>query len=206
MWSRPSVLVPLIGLPVAFALGALVSGFAGGLVLTGVAVGIGGLWHLLSGRGFLSLPGRPFGVGLLGAALVVTIAGGAVGASGSPTTPAGTPSSTRATPTPRATRTVTPSPTTTATPVPTTPAPVTPTPAAPPAPAPAPAAPAPAPPAPEAPAPPAAEQPAPAGGGLDPRFDTCKKAKAAGYGPYVKGVDPEYDWYRDADHDGVDCE
>ncbi|WP_201292600.1 excalibur calcium-binding domain-containing protein, partial [Cellulomonas citrea] len=68
------------------------------------------------------------------------------------------------------------------------------------------AAPAPAPPAPPAPAPPAAEQPAPAGGGLDPRFDTCKKAKAAGYGPYVKGVDPEYDWYRDADHDGVDCE
>ncbi|WP_159807019.1 hypothetical protein, partial [Cellulomonas citrea] len=100
VWSRPSVLVPLIGLPVAFALGALVSGFSGGLILTGVAVFLGGLWHLASGRGFLSLPGRPFGVGLLGAALVVTIAGGAVGASGSPTTPAGTPTATRATPTP----------------------------------------------------------------------------------------------------------
>lgn len=44
------------------------------------------------------------------------------------------------------------------------------------------------------------------GGGLDPQFGTCKAAKAAGYGPYVQGKDPEYNWYRDADHDGVDCE
>ncbi len=43
-------------------------------------------------------------------------------------------------------------------------------------------------------------------GGLDPRLDTCRAAKAAGYGPYVEGSDPEYDWYRDADHDGVVCE
>jgi hypothetical protein len=43
-------------------------------------------------------------------------------------------------------------------------------------------------------------------GGLDPRFSTCKAAKAAGYGPYVKGVDPEYYWYRDADNDGQDCQ
>jgi hypothetical protein len=42
--------------------------------------------------------------------------------------------------------------------------------------------------------------------GTDPRFGTCKEAKANGYGPYVQGQDPEYDWYRDADHDGVDCE
>jgi hypothetical protein len=28
----------------------------------------------------------------------------------------------------------------------------------------------------------------------------------AGYGNYVKGVDPEYDWYRDADGDGIVCE
>jgi len=35
----------------------------------------------------------------------------------------------------------------------------------------------------------------------DPQFDTCKDAKAAGYGPYVQGVDPEYDWYRDRDKD-----
>jgi hypothetical protein len=40
----------------------------------------------------------------------------------------------------------------------------------------------------------------------DPRFPTCKAAIKAGYGPYRQGVDPEYDWYRDADHDGVDCE
>ncbi|MBO0812901.1 MAG: excalibur calcium-binding domain-containing protein, partial [Microlunatus sp.] len=27
-----------------------------------------------------------------------------------------------------------------------------------------------------------------------------------GYGPYVRGRDPEYYWYRDADSDGVVCE
>lgn len=44
------------------------------------------------------------------------------------------------------------------------------------------------------------------GGGLDPRFDTCTAAKAAGYGPYYSGRDPEYSWYRDADRDGIVCE
>jgi hypothetical protein len=44
------------------------------------------------------------------------------------------------------------------------------------------------------------------GSGLDPRFSTCKDAIAAGYGPYVRGHDPEYYWYRDADSDGIDCE
>ena len=49
--------------------------------------------------------------------------------------------------------------------------------------------------------------PAPAAGGpTDQRFPTCKAAKAAGFGPYVSGQDPEYDWYRDADHDGAVCE
>jgi endonuclease YncB( thermonuclease family) len=49
--------------------------------------------------------------------------------------------------------------------------------------------------------------PAPAAGGAtDQRFPTCKAAKAAGFGSYVSGQDPEYDWYRDADHDGVVCE
>ena len=43
-------------------------------------------------------------------------------------------------------------------------------------------------------------------GALDPRFATCKAAKAAGYGPYYRGRDPEYSWYRDADGDGVVCE
>src|SRR3954452_17719366 len=28
--------------------------------------------------------------------------------------------------------------------------------------------------------------------GLDPQFDYCYEAIAAGYGPYVQGVDPEY--------------
>lgn len=43
-------------------------------------------------------------------------------------------------------------------------------------------------------------------GGHDPRFSSCAKAKAAGYGPYVSGRDPEYDWYRDGDNDGTVCE
>nr|WP_245862765.1 DUF1524 domain-containing protein [Phycicoccus duodecadis] len=43
-------------------------------------------------------------------------------------------------------------------------------------------------------------------GGTDPHFDTCKAAKAAGYGPYYRGRDAEYDWYRDADSDGIVCE
>ena len=51
-----------------------------------------------------------------------------------------------------------------------------------------------------------AAEPAPAAGGTDPRFGTCKEAISNGYGPYVRGVDPEYDWYRDSDKDGVDCE
>jgi hypothetical protein len=40
----------------------------------------------------------------------------------------------------------------------------------------------------------------------DPRFDTCEKAKDAGYGPYVRDRDREYDWYRDANDDGTVCE
>ncbi|NYI42630.1 excalibur calcium-binding domain-containing protein [Demequina lutea] len=66
----------------------------------------------------------------------------------------------------------------------------------------------PAPAAPVAAAPVAAEpEPAPAvAPALDPKFKYCKDAIPAGYGNYVKGVDPEYDWYRDADGDGVVCE
>lgn len=42
--------------------------------------------------------------------------------------------------------------------------------------------------------------------GLDPRYDYCYQAKAAGYGPYHQASDPEYDWYTDGDNDGVVCE
>nr|WP_306270235.1 DUF1524 domain-containing protein [Ornithinimicrobium sp. HY1793] len=49
--------------------------------------------------------------------------------------------------------------------------------------------------------------PAPVEGtSTDPRHKTCKSAKAAGLGPYHQGTDPEYDWYRDADKDGIVCE
>lgn len=40
----------------------------------------------------------------------------------------------------------------------------------------------------------------------DPRFDYCYEANAAGYGNYVGGRDPEYDWYDDRDQDGLVCE
>ena len=43
-------------------------------------------------------------------------------------------------------------------------------------------------------------------GKTDPQFSSCAKAKAAGYGPYVKGKDPEYNWYTDGDKDGTVCE
>lgn len=42
--------------------------------------------------------------------------------------------------------------------------------------------------------------------GSDPQFDTCGQANAAGYGPYRRGTDPEYDWYIDRDQDGLACE
>ena len=44
------------------------------------------------------------------------------------------------------------------------------------------------------------------GSGDDPRFDTCAKATAKGYGPYRKGHDAEYAWYRDGDKDGTVCD
>ena len=43
-------------------------------------------------------------------------------------------------------------------------------------------------------------------GGTDPHFGTCGEANDAGYGPYVRGEDPEYDWYDDRDNDGRVCE
>ena len=46
----------------------------------------------------------------------------------------------------------------------------------------------------------------PARGGVDPDYGTCKNAKANGAGPYYQGKDPEYDFYRDGDGDGVVCE
>lgn len=56
------------------------------------------------------------------------------------------------------------------------------------------------------PPPPPDPDPPPPDPGTDPRFGTCREAIAAGYGPYYRGQDPEYDWYRDADGDGVVCE
>lgn len=41
---------------------------------------------------------------------------------------------------------------------------------------------------------------------LDPWFPTATAAKAAGYGPYYRGKDPEYAWYIDRDNDGVAVE
>jgi micrococcal nuclease len=40
----------------------------------------------------------------------------------------------------------------------------------------------------------------------DQRFPYCSDANDAGYGNYVKGRDPEYDWYEDRDSDGIVCE
>ncbi len=40
----------------------------------------------------------------------------------------------------------------------------------------------------------------------DPRYPTCAAANRAGLGPYRRGVDPEYEWYRDGDGDGIVCE
>ena len=44
------------------------------------------------------------------------------------------------------------------------------------------------------------------GSATDPRFDSCRLAKAEGLGPYQRGSDVEYDWYRDGDSDGIACE
>lgn len=41
---------------------------------------------------------------------------------------------------------------------------------------------------------------------VDPQFSSCAKAKAQGYGPYTRDIDPEYAWYNDGDSDGVACE
>jgi len=43
-------------------------------------------------------------------------------------------------------------------------------------------------------------------GVVEPNYGTCKNAKANGYGPYLRGVDPEYNFYRDGDSDGMVCE
>ena len=61
-----------------------------------------------------------------------------------------------------------------------------------------------------APAPAPAPEPSPtpeaSAEATDPRFSSCTKAKAAGYGPYTQGVDEEYGWYQDRDKDGIVCE
>ena len=55
-------------------------------------------------------------------------------------------------------------------------------------------------------------QDAPSGGSgsndgvTDPDYGTCSAANAAGRGPYISGIDPEYGFYRDGDSDGMVCE
>lgn len=62
--------------------------------------------------------------------------------------------------------------------------------------------------APSAPAEPSSDTAAPADpvSEPDPDMGTCTAAKAAGYGPYVRGEDVEYGYYRDGDSDGTVCE
>jgi hypothetical protein len=50
------------------------------------------------------------------------------------------------------------------------------------------------------------EPDAPPADTLEPRFGTCREALANGYGHYVSVIDPEHDWFRDADSDGIVCE
>ncbi len=47
-----------------------------------------------------------------------------------------------------------------------------------------------------------APAPAPA---VDQRYPYCKDLPS-GLGNYRQGVDPEYEWYQDRDHDGIVCE
>lgn len=43
--------------------------------------------------------------------------------------------------------------------------------------------------------------------GVDPRYGTCAELhRHPNHAPYRRGVDPEYRWYQDRDHDGVVCE
>ena len=44
------------------------------------------------------------------------------------------------------------------------------------------------------------------GNAPDQQFTSCSEATANGFGPYVKGRDVEYDYYRDGDGDGTVCE
>jgi hypothetical protein len=55
------------------------------------------------------------------------------------------------------------------------------------------------------PAPKAKPKPLPPVSSNDPRYSSCAKANAAGYGPYSRG-ETEYNWYQDRDGDGRVCE
>lgn len=61
------------------------------------------------------------------------------------------------------------------------------------------------PPPPPPPSPSLSPSPTPSEDPLDPRFDDCDEANEHGYGPYVRGEDPEYWWYWDRNGDGVVC-
>ncbi len=48
--------------------------------------------------------------------------------------------------------------------------------------------------------------PPPTADGVDPNYGSCREAQANGAGPYVRGRDPEYAYYRDGDSDGTVCD
>lgn len=53
----------------------------------------------------------------------------------------------------------------------------------------------------------ATPQPSASTRALDPKFASCAEAKRNGYKrPYVRGINPEYYYYKDGDGDGVVCE
>lgn len=54
-------------------------------------------------------------------------------------------------------------------------------------------------------APASSPSPSPSEDTLDPWFRSCDEANENGYGPYFRGQDIEYYWYRDRNGDGVVC-
>ncbi|GEP67845.1 GmrSD restriction endonuclease domain-containing protein [Cellulomonas soli] len=113
-WQRPANAIPLAGNTLLFLFG-LVGGLGGALVMLGIGLLLGGLWHLLTGKPLpgLRLRGRRWGAALTGLAFVVTLTGGSLlpPSSDTPNAPAASTSTTRTTAKSTATPTPTPTPT-----------------------------------------------------------------------------------------------